>query len=193
MNKTLQIVKAGCVFLLLLVPLQAADGLSIKSGSFTYEQHVGRIILIGTSGLRLEASVSFSGGVMGPDNQCGLPECEIGTTMVSLNAFWSGGDLPGTLRLRGKEYALASPNVNPTSANGLVEFSGSVEVPEVVGDETIQVSAPFTMTGFVDYGQGADGFAIHETMQGGGTATLTFAPNFNQTAWRFLSADYVFD
>jgi hypothetical protein len=61
MNRILQIVKTACAFVLLLTPLQAADGLRIKSGSFSYESHLGHVTLVGTSGLRLQATVSSSG------------------------------------------------------------------------------------------------------------------------------------
>jgi hypothetical protein len=112
--------------LLLLAPRQAREGLRIKSGAFTSEERVGRITLAGTSGLRLDAAVSGSGGVMGPDGQCGFNECEPGTTVVTLSATWAGLDLSGGLRLRGQRYVLGSPE--PTDANGRVDFHGSVEL-----------------------------------------------------------------
>jgi hypothetical protein len=74
-----------------------------------------------------------------------------------------------------------------------VRFSGSVELPSAVGDADIQVSAPFTMTGFLDLGFAPDGSSIVEPMHGGGTATLAFTPNGDQSAWRFLSANYAFE
>ena len=191
MNRIRQIVKTACAVLVLLTPLQAADGLTIKGGAFTYAAHTGRVVLNGTSGMRLDASVSSSSGVMGPDEQCGFSECEPGTTVVTLNATWSGTDFTGTLRLRGQEYTLGLESAD--GALGRVNFSGSVEVPAAVGPDPIEVSAPFTMTGSVAHGQGADGSPIVESMRGGGTATLTFTPNVNQSAWQFVSADYVFD
>jgi hypothetical protein len=192
MNRILQIVKTAWAILLLVIPLQAADGLSIKSGSFTYESHLGHVTLVGTSGLRLQATVSSSGGIMGPDEQCGFPECEAGTTVVGLGAFWSGTDFTGSLRLRGRDYALGSQD--STAANGQVRFNGTVEIPAVVGTEEIEVSAPFTMTGSLAYGLGADGQPIVESMQGAGTATLTFRPSaFDPSAWQFVSAAYVFE
>jgi hypothetical protein len=109
----------------------------------------------------------------------------------TLNATWSGGDFTETLRLRGQDYRLGSESAD--GALGRVEFSGLVELPPVDGPATIQVSAPFTMTGFLASGQGADGQAIVEQVQGGGTATLTFTTNADFSAWRFLSSDYVFD
>lgn len=192
MNRLAQIVKTACVCFLLLAPLQAADGLIVKSGSFTYQAHVGHMTLVGTSGLRLQAGVSSSGGIMNPDNQCGFPACEPGTTVVSLGAFWSGLDFTGSLRLRGQEYSLGTGD--STSANGQIRFAGSVEVPAAVGAEPIEVSAPFTVTGSLAYGQNADGSPIVESFSGGGTATLTFRPApFDPSAWEFVSAVYVFE
>jgi hypothetical protein len=74
-----------------------------------------------------------------------------------------------------------------------VQFSGSVELPSAVGDADIQVSALFTMTGFLDLGFAPDGSSIVEPMQGGGTATLAFTPNGDRSAWRFLRANYAFE
>jgi len=192
MTRILQIVKTSCVFVFLLTPLQAADALTIKSGSFTYESHLGHITLVGTSGLRIQSTVDPGGGVMELDNQCGFPECEAGTTVVSLGAFWSGLDFTGSLRLRGQEYPLGSGD--STAANGQIRFRGTIEIPAAVGSEEIEVSGPFTMTGSLAYGQGADGSPIVESMLGAGTATVRFRPSpFDPAAWQFVSAAYVFE
>jgi hypothetical protein len=191
-TRILQSVKAASVFVLLLTPLQAADALTIKSGSFTYESHLGHITLVGTSGLRLQSTVDPSGGVMDLDNQCGFPACDAGTTVVSLGAFWSGLDFTGSLRLRGREYQLGSGD--STAANGQIRFRGTVEIPAAVGSEEIEVSAPFTMIGSLAHDQGADGQPIVESMRGAGTATVRFRPApFDPSAWQLVSAVYVFD
>ena len=102
------------------------------------------------------------------------------------------GKWAGSLRLRGQEYQLGSEG--STGAFGQVRFRGTVEIPAAVGPDEIEVSAPFTMTGSLAYGQGADGFPIVESMRGAGTATLTFRPSpFDPSAWQFVRAAYVFE
>jgi len=102
------------------------------------------------------------------------------------------GKWAGSLRLRGQEYQLGSEG--STSAFGQVRFRGTVEIPAAVGPDEIEVSAPFTMTGSLAYGQGADGFPIVESMRGAGTATLTFRLSpVDPSAWQFVRAAYVFE
>jgi hypothetical protein len=192
MTIDIRIVKLARLFLpLLFIPALAADGLRIKSGALSFASHSGRITVEGTSNVQLDAAVNSSGGFMGTDEQCGLVQCEPGTTLVTLRAFWSGLDLSGMLRLRGRTFVMGTENAD--GANGTVEFDGAVEIPAVTGPDTIQVSAPFTMSGVVTYGRNADGSPIVEPLSGAGTAMLTFEPNLDQTAWRFVNAEYVFD
>jgi len=83
---------------------------------------------------------------------------------------------------------------DPPVRSGRSASEARSKIPAAVGPDEIEVSAPFTMTGSLAYGQGADGFPIVESMRGAGTATLTFRLSpFDPSAWQFVRAAYVFE
>jgi hypothetical protein len=171
---------------LLLPAAQASDVTHVTSGVFTFES-VGNIDLSGQSGLHLTSTVSSAAGHFAPENQCDALDCVPGTVM-SLNAGWSSPDLGGQLSLRGKDYALGVEGEG--GAGGSVEFDGRVTLPDFNGSDTIDVSAPFTLSGGLHYPDVIDG--TDTSLSGQGTATLTMRVSPDGTAWQFVSARYEF-
>jgi hypothetical protein len=172
----------------LLASSQAADGTRVASGALDFGTTVGRMDVRGQSGLRLQTSVDVSGGVYNPWNQCSDPECPPGTA-VSLYAYWSGGDLTGTLNWRGDSYRLGSEGAG--GAWGIAEFEGSVILPEFTDSGTAEVSAPFTFSGqFTPENPG--GPTHTEPLVGSGTATLTLEVNYDGSSWQIVRTLYEF-
>src|SRR5439155_17914751 len=106
-------------------------------------------------------------------------------TQVDLTASWSGSDLRGSVSLRGKDYVLGSENLD--SEVGDVMFSGLLTLPDFTGSPTVDVSAPFTLTGRL--WPLADPSDV-EPLSGSGTATLQFRQSDDGTAWIWVSATY---
>jgi hypothetical protein len=144
----------------------------------------GSIVLIGNRGFTLfSPGVNTIGGAFLPFDQC---PCAPGST-VSLFAAWSGSDLQGGATLDGQSYSLG---IGHTDAEALVEFTGSVVMPPLVGDSSF-VSAPFLFSGIFNY---PDFVLPSEALTGRGTATLTLRQSENTPGhWAYISARYEFE
>jgi hypothetical protein len=169
---------------LFLFTVRADQGTRVANGTFTFSG-VGQIDISGQSAFRMHADVSIAGGIFVPQDQCNFLDCVPGT-QVNLAARWVGGDLRGSVRLRGKDYILGSEDAN--AANGDVMFNGSLTLPDFTGSGTVDVSAPFTLTGQVALPGSDDA----EPLFGSGIATLQFRQSADGSAWQFVSAIYQF-
>jgi hypothetical protein len=172
---------------LLLPTVHADSGLAVTSGVFTIDT-AGVIDVSGQAGLHMVAAVSTAGGRFAPWNQCSDLECVPGT-VVSLGAAWTSPDLGGDLSIRGKQYRLGVEGA--AGAGGSVEFNGSVTLPDFNGNNTIEVTGPFTLTGQLHYPDVIGG--NDDVLSGQGTATLTMRLSADGSAWQYVSARYVFE
>jgi hypothetical protein len=169
---------------LFLFTVHADQGTRVTAGALTFSEHVGDLDVSGQSNFRMQASVDTAGGIFIPENQCEDLECVPGTE-VDLSARWVGSDLRGSASLRGNDYVLGSEDLD--SASGDVMFSGRLTLPDFSGSPTVDVSAPFTLTGRLVPLQDSNNV---ELLSGFGTATLQFRQSVDGTAWQFVSATY---
>jgi hypothetical protein len=93
-------VALACLLSVLLLPLEAATGVRILSGSLEFASGEAVIDMKGTDGFRFLGGGNTSGGRFDPASECGCG-CPSGTS-VSLGASWGGFDLSGTATLRGE-------------------------------------------------------------------------------------------
>jgi hypothetical protein len=89
----------------------------------------------------------------------------------------SGGDLRGTVHIQGQARLLGGEDL--TTATAGLEFTGSVFAPPFTDSGTAQLSAPFTMTGWLDVPLSVQPFfnVLEVRLSGSGTATLTLRKN----------------
>jgi hypothetical protein len=147
---------------------------------------VGVIDMAGQSDLRLRASVDDVGGIFAPRNQCQELDCVPGT-QVNLEGFWTGLDLRGTLRWKGKDYVLGTEQAS--GVLGIARFDGTLTLPPFSSAATvIDIDAPFSFSGEVRF---QDTFTV-EPLSGSGVATLQFRQSSDGTAWQFVNATYAF-
>jgi hypothetical protein len=170
---------------LVTVPAHAVQGTRVTSGGLTFSGGLGDIEIRGQSGFSMSARVDNVSGIFAPDNQCSDVDCVPGT-QVSLNAHWTGNDLPGSASLRGQSYVLGSEGAG--AANGIVTFDGSVVLPDFNSTGSVDVSAPFTFSGQLK----PEDAPTAEPLFGSGIATLTFHQSADGSAWQFASATYEF-
>lgn len=174
---------ASALFYASVLPLSGDSGTRVTSGALMFASHVGVIDIAGQHGFRMRANVDDVGGIFAPANQCGDLDCVPGT-MVNLEAKWSGLDLRGTLLFKGQSYPLGSEGT--TGALGLVDFEGSLVLPPFNDRGTVDVDAPFTLTGFVEF----EDTLAREPISGAGVATLQFKRSADGSAWQFSNATY---
>jgi hypothetical protein len=120
------------------------------------------VSLRGTRGFRLDATPARTG--RDPAVLCReTPECVPGAA-ISLNSFWSGGDLSGTATLQGRTFVNLGSLSSTSSAT--IALWGTVIAPPRA--ETATVTAPFTLEGLFFDGAAS----IREELEGRGTATV---------------------
>lgn len=174
---------AIALFCALGLPLSGDSGTRVTSGALMFASNVGVIDIAGQHSFRMRANVDDVGGIFLPSNQCSDLDCVPGTT-VNLQARWSGLDLPGTLVFKGHSYALGHEGAS--GAQGLVDFEGSLVLPPFNDSGTVDVDAPFTLTGQVEF----EDTLTTEPISGVGVATLQFKRSADGSAWQFANATY---
>jgi len=167
------------------VPLQAASGTRVTSGALMFASHVGVVDVAGQSGFRMRANVDDVGGRFDASNQCVDLDCAPGTA-VSLFAQWSGSDLNGTVTFKGHSYGLGGEGGG--GALGIVTFDGHLTLPPFNDAGVVDIDAPFTFSGRVDF----TGTGTTEPLSGTGMATFQFKRSADGTAWQFSNATYAF-
>lgn len=171
----------------------AAEVIAIKDGTFIFEGSgtadpgTGRLEISGNKAFMFRAAVSASGGRFNLYSQCQSPDCPPGT-VVELDAFWIGNDLPGTATLRGKTYQdVGGLNSDSSAAAG---FAGSVTMPPM-SDGPVSITVPFDFSGRFSYGLlGPD--PKESLLAGGGRVTVFLRPNFDGTSWELQRAVFEF-
>ena len=149
----------------------------------------GVLDLKGTAGFDLFARVSMASGVFQPYVQCTGTQCVPGFN-VPLDAHWSDSDLASTVTLRGKTYVTrVGPPQSPYAA---VDFKGSIVLPPLTDADTVEVSGPFTFTGFFRHFPGGAEM-VTETLTGQGIGRVSFAKGPDGAAWVFTGAVYEFN
>ena len=177
----------ACLSSVLLLPLEAATGIRILSGSLEFASGEAVIDMKGTDGFRFLGGANISGGRFDPASDCGFG-CPPGAS-VSLAASWSGFDLTGTATLRGQVWRVGEERAD--GAFMVAEFSGSVTLPPMNDSGTVQVSAPFTLSGRFTYP--SDNPQSTVPLAGTGVARLNFVSDSERTNWVFVSAVYDFE
>jgi hypothetical protein len=178
-----RLLPAAVLFCGLVLPLRADNGTSVTSGALMFASHVGVIDIAGQHNFQMRSNVDDVGGIFVPQNQCGDLDCSPGTT-VNLEAKWSGNDLSGTLAFKGKSYPLGKEG--PSGALGIVDFEGSLVLPPFNDSGTVDVSAPFTFSGQLEF----EDTLAREPLSGAGIATLQFKRSADGSAWQFSNATY---
>lgn len=183
MKRIATLVPAIAVLWIIAPSLDAVQGTRITTGTLTFEGGVGDIDMGGQSGFSIESRVDRAGGVFEPTEQCTGGDCPPGT-VVNLFATWSGGDLSGTATLRGQTFVLGSEGEG--GASGLLDFEGTVTLPEMTTDGMVTLTAPVSVSGQlvpVDTG-------ILEPLFGTAIASVTFRKSVDFDAWEFQRATY---
>jgi len=162
--------------------------IKLVSGQLALESLSGVLDLKGSAGFTMSSRVSVVGGIFDPFNQCrSTLDCVPGTE-VSLRAYWSGSDLPATGTIRGQAYRTG---ISPLSPYALIEFTGKVILPSFTDDGTLEISAPFTVTGSFHYFPHNQQPEVTETINGQGIARLHFQRDqWTGSAWIFQTVVY---
>jgi hypothetical protein len=173
-------------------PVVAKDGspstIKVVSGQLAFDPPSGVLDLKGSAGFAMSSRVSVAGGIFDPFNQCrSTLDCVPGTE-VSLRAHWSGSDLPATGTIRGQAYRTG---ISPMSPYALIEFTGKVVLPAFTEDGTLEISAPFTVTGRFHHFSHNQQPGVTEIINGQGVARLYFQRDrWTASAWVFQTAVY---
>jgi hypothetical protein len=127
-----------------VVTAAAAEPVLVTGGRLDIHRPTGQLSLVGDRGFTLNARVSTSSGVWGPDlSLCGVIGCEAGTT-ISLSSLWSGNDIrTATASLDGWSGEL----VGMDGPSAHVEFHAGTLILPSVGLQPLTFVAPFTFTG----------------------------------------------
>jgi hypothetical protein len=156
-----------------------ADPIRITRGSVFIARpevvELGDLDIVGTQGFHLTSAVAPSGGLQGPFDQCGVPECSPGTRIAfDIGLSGSSGLLPRAVMTIGGDRYDDLESVN-AMANVFVNFTGSIIAPEV-GPARVSLSAPFSFTGrafaLTPFGE----IAHDEALLGAGIGTMTLTP-----------------
>ena len=168
-----------------------AKPIRILSGQLIYDRATGAfpIELKGTQGLRLEVVVRDHLAFFVPRLDC--EPCAPGSR-VRLDGMFIDTSLTGSVRLHGKTYQLGQ---GLSDARLAIEFTGDgVVTPTATEGQTVELTAPFEVTGIVFIPVGAGSPAEHP-FAGEGVATLSFAATVlapGQVWWVSTRAVYDF-
>jgi hypothetical protein len=88
--------------------------------------------------------------------------------------------------LRGHDYALGQEGAG--GAMGIIDFEGTVTMPDLTDTGTAQVSAPFSFSGQLR----PEDTGITEPLTGSGVATIDLHVNFDGASWMVTRATYEF-
>lgn len=170
--RTMAVALALCA---LAQPAQA-ETITLTTGGFvTSDTNVYSVRLdmagetMAGEGFRLQGG-AFPGNFQ-PPVECSIGQCFPGAT-IDLKAFWSGGDISGTVVQGGRTFtSLSSPNLD----QGLVlDWTGSLTIPlDFAGGA---LSAPFRFSGQWTYQDDPFATAYRFPLTGIGTAILTLSP-----------------
>jgi hypothetical protein len=166
-----------------------AEVIAITGGIAVIQRGPDEIHIQGTRGFKLDAGISSPPAFYRPEHMCfGGEECQPGT-VVSLDGVFSGGDVSGEARLRGKTY----PDIGGADSRNQVhlEVSGEVTMPPLT-DAPISIRVPFEFAGIFFYAPDQTSEQQQALLTGGGFVTLTFDPYPAGNAWIFQRAEYEF-
>jgi hypothetical protein len=194
----LTFVKIGIVVLSLLTLAVrqsiAQEVVAIRGGTFSVEvdpvtlAEQNSLEIFGTSGFKLEGSVSLASNEFNGVALCKFPECPPGT-VIPVNDAWSGGDMFVTARLQGVTYTAVGGPGDDASAE--IGFSASVTLPPM-SDGPVTISVPFDSAGHFAFGlNGPDPRRV--LLAGGGEATFTLVPLAESAGQTWLIQRVVFD
>jgi hypothetical protein len=179
-------------FVVILAALTAhsadAQAVSIRRGTFVFQENVGELNISGNRGFSLQAGVTLDGGRFGAISTCNpQPECTPGRT-VELDAFWSGNDLQGRATYRGETYDDVGALDGDSAAE--IAFSGTVTMPAMSDPPApVTVTVPFDFAGRFAFGlTGPEPQSV--LLSGGGRVSLTLQPNGE--AWTIERAVFRF-
>jgi hypothetical protein len=129
-----------------MVSAAAAEPVQVTGGRLDINRPRGELNLVGDRGFTLDAVVSTTSGVWGPElSWCASIGCEGGST-VPLSSLWSGMDIrSATASLDGWSGALMG--MDGPSAH--VEFHAGTLVLPTVGLQPLTLVAPFTFSGLL--------------------------------------------
>jgi hypothetical protein len=156
------------------------NGITIVKGTIVSQGRRASAFLRGTRGFLLEANLVEG---IAPAEFCGAgSSCPPGRS-VSLEGFWAGISVSGTVRLQGQTYTLG----DVTSPCGIVvRLAGSFVAPPQA--DTATVTAPFTLAG--QFG-GCEGLGVLP-LQGSGTATVSLIWDPHTEGWAVTGVTFDF-
>lgn len=160
---------AGVALAVLCVAVPArAETIQITSGALVWTQGppADTVILEGQGFTFVGIALN---GVFEPGTEC-FVGCPPGST-VDLTARWVGLDLPGTAVLNGVTFTDVGGATSNSSLDAM--WTGTLDIPS--GFSGGVLTAPFTFTGTFRVFDPTS--PIVTDLIGGGTASLTFAPN----------------
>lgn len=160
----------------------AANEIRIISGALQQGLHgTGTLNILGTSGLRIAATLNFNFGSFGWHGCENVPICLPGD-VVSLRADYAVQPSifmgSGQVTTRGRTYSLFD------EATAQFHFDGAFVAPEFTDDQTVQVSAPFAFSGALQVPNRQDP-NIYDVfnLRGSGVATVTLIRSIYTPSW----------
>jgi hypothetical protein len=156
----------------------AGGAIVIERGELDLTASGGTLRLAGTRGFSLTARVTRGGGIAEAFESCLASPCA-GGTPISLEAAWSGSDLPARVTLDGVTHADVGSVSQPTTAE--VRVAGRAAAPPVSSRSSASVTADFVLSGSFVRMEGDT--AITETFTGGGTARVSLARIAGAGSW----------
>jgi hypothetical protein len=169
-----------------------ADPIRVTSGAFE-----GGISVVQFTAMAPGLSVRAGGGRTGgfyPADQCTL--CQPGSPF-SLETHFSGSDFPGFVTVGSESFR--ADGVSDSDGSILVNFAGTLRLPEFDGNEVGVATAPFTFDGRILFPSLRDPRADPLSLIGTGVATVTFfwdradSPTGPLGGWEFRSLRYEFE
>jgi hypothetical protein len=187
MRAVLRIIGILVVTLALAVPARA-ETILVTSGLLDWTGGIGggaNVTLAG-DGFTFSGRTGF--GIFNPPDQCGVPECTLGSS-VDLRALFTGMDLGGTATFEGRTF----PAVGSLAANSSAsaEWTGSLSIPTTFSGGLL--TAPFLFTGDFAFEEDPTTSWRRVGLLGSGTARLMFTPYPGQPgAFSLSSLQYEF-
>src|SRR5262245_39075904 len=144
----------------------------------------GDLHIQGTSGLRIDASLSFAFGSFGW-RRCELAPVCLPGEVVSLRSDYLGDPFfggSGQVTIQGKTYSL----FNEAIAN--LHFDGAVVLPAFIDFQPVEVFAPFAFSGSLQLPNMPEPVDLH----GSGVATVLLVRSVFHMGWVVVSVTYDF-
>jgi hypothetical protein len=168
-----------------------ADTIAITSGVMVSDRDVMTLDLAGARGLTVDAVAAvFNAAFHAPTFQCAAVACLPGDTF-SLEMRWVG-DVIGTASVDGVTFPIGSQAED--SGGMILDFWGSLLLPEFTGNPLVTVTTPFSFTGQLATPV-ISGLPPVIPLKGSGTGAVTFQwPNPDvPDSWYFRSLRYEFE